>query len=56
MPGTARRAPVAEPVFVIAEAGVNHNGDLALGTFQSIIAAELDGPRSRALHVQVLGY
>jgi secondary thiamine-phosphate synthase enzyme len=32
------------------------DGDLALGTFQSIIAAELDGPRSRALHVQILGY
>jgi secondary thiamine-phosphate synthase enzyme len=30
------------------------DGELALGTFQSIIAAELDGPRARALHVQVL--
>lgn len=29
MRGT-RRAIVAEPVFVIAEAGVNHNGDMAL--------------------------
>jgi secondary thiamine-phosphate synthase enzyme len=33
-----------------------HDGELALGTFQSVIAAELDGPRSRALHVQILGY
>ncbi len=31
------------------------DGELALGTFQSIIAAELDGPRPRALHVQILG-
>ena len=30
-------------------------GRLALGTFQSVIAAELDGPRTRSLHVQVLG-
>lgn len=33
-----------------------HDGELALGTFQSIIAAELDGPRPRSLHVQLLGY
>lgn len=32
------------------------DGDLAIGTFQSVIAAELDGPRSRALHIQVLGF
>jgi secondary thiamine-phosphate synthase enzyme len=32
------------------------DGELALGTFQSIIAAELDGPRPRSLHVQLLGY
>ena len=31
------------------------NGELALGTWQSIILAELDGPRERTLHVQVLG-
>jgi secondary thiamine-phosphate synthase enzyme len=31
------------------------DGRLALGTFQSVIAAELDGPRTRSLHVQVLG-
>lgn len=31
------------------------NGALALGTWQSIILAELDGPRERAIHVQVLG-
>lgn len=30
-------------------------GELALGTYQSIIAAELDGPRARALHVQLVG-
>ena len=31
------------------------DGELALGTWQSIILAELDGPRERAVQVQVLG-
>lgn len=31
------------------------NGELALGYWQSIILAELDGPRERAVQVQVLG-
>lgn len=31
------------------------DGALALGTWQSIILAELDGPRERSVHVQVLG-
>lgn len=31
------------------------NGELSLGPFQAVIAAELDGPRERALQVQVLG-
>ena len=31
------------------------NGELVLGTFQSVILAELDGPRERSLQVQVLG-
>jgi secondary thiamine-phosphate synthase enzyme len=31
------------------------DGELALGTWQSIILAELDGPRERAIQVQVLG-
>jgi secondary thiamine-phosphate synthase enzyme len=31
------------------------NGALAIGNWQSIILAELDGPRERAIHVQVLG-
>jgi secondary thiamine-phosphate synthase enzyme len=31
------------------------NGEIALGGWQSIILAELDGPRERAIHVQVLG-
>jgi secondary thiamine-phosphate synthase enzyme len=31
------------------------DGALALGTWQSIILAELDGPRERAIQVQVLG-
>ncbi len=30
-------------------------GELTLGRFQAIIAAELDGPRARSLHVQLLG-
>jgi len=34
--------------------GVN-NGELMLGRFQSIIFAELDGPRKREITVQVLG-
>jgi len=32
-----------------------HNGELALGNWQSIILAELDGPRERTVQVQVLG-
>ncbi len=31
------------------------DGELLLGTFQSVILAELDGPRDRSLQVQVLG-
>lgn len=31
------------------------NGELMLGTFQSVILAELDGPRERSLQVQILG-
>ncbi len=31
------------------------NGDLVLGQFQSIIFAELDGPRERSLQVQIVG-
>lgn len=31
------------------------NGALALGNWQSILLAELDGPRERAIQVQVLG-
>jgi secondary thiamine-phosphate synthase enzyme len=31
------------------------NGELALGGWQSIILAELDGPRERSIHVQVMG-
>jgi len=34
--------------------GVNH-GELTLGRFQSIIFAELDGPRRREIGVQVIG-
>ncbi|MBI4594540.1 MAG: YjbQ family protein [Candidatus Rokubacteria bacterium] len=34
--------------------GIN-GGDLALGRFQSIIFAELDGPRKREITVQVIG-
>ena len=31
------------------------NGELSLGRFQSVIFAELDGPRRREITVQVLG-
>jgi len=34
--------------------GVNH-GDLTLGQFQSVIFAELDGPRRREISIQVIG-
>ncbi len=34
--------------------GVN-NGDLTLGRFQSIIFAELDGPRKRDITIQAIG-
>ncbi len=32
-----------------------NNGDLALGRFQSLIFAELDGPRKREISIQVIG-
>jgi thiamine phosphate synthase YjbQ (UPF0047 family) len=31
------------------------NGALALGGWQSVILAELDGPRERSIQIQVLG-
>jgi thiamine phosphate synthase YjbQ (UPF0047 family) len=31
------------------------NGELMLGRFQSIIFAELDGPRKREITIQVIG-
>ena len=34
--------------------GLNH-GELSLGRFQSVIFAELDGPRTREITVQVMG-
>ena len=34
--------------------GVN-NGELTLGRFQSVIFAELDGPRKREITVQIIG-
>jgi secondary thiamine-phosphate synthase enzyme len=34
--------------------GVNH-GELTLGRFQSVIFAELDGPRKREITVQIIG-
>jgi secondary thiamine-phosphate synthase enzyme len=34
--------------------GIN-NGELSLGRFQSVIFAELDGPRTREITVQVMG-
>ena len=34
--------------------GINH-GELTLGRFQSIIFAELDGPRAREISIQVIG-
>lgn len=34
--------------------GVN-NGELTLGRFQSVIFAELDGPRKRDISVQIIG-
>jgi secondary thiamine-phosphate synthase enzyme len=32
-----------------------NDGELALGRYQSIIFAELDGPRKRELRIQVIG-
>ena len=31
------------------------NGEMALGGWQSILLAELDGPRERSIHVQLIG-
>jgi thiamine phosphate synthase YjbQ (UPF0047 family) len=31
------------------------DGRVSLGTWQSVLFVELDGPRSRNLHVQVMG-
>jgi secondary thiamine-phosphate synthase enzyme len=44
--GVMMGASVAVPVT---------GGRLALGTWQSVLFVELDGPRSRRLHVQVTG-
>ena len=30
-------------------------GEMILGTWQSILLVELDGPRNRSLHIQILG-
>ena len=32
-----------------------HEGDLVLGTWQSIYFCEFDGPRTRQVHVQIVG-
>lgn len=32
-----------------------HNGELKVGTWQSVILAELDGPRTRTIGVQITG-
>jgi len=32
-----------------------HDGRMQLGTWQSILFIELDGPRSRSIHVQIMG-
>ena len=31
------------------------DGEILLGEYQSVILAELDGPRERRLHVQIVG-
>jgi thiamine phosphate synthase YjbQ (UPF0047 family) len=31
------------------------DGEILLGQYQSVILAELDGPRERKLHVQIVG-
>jgi secondary thiamine-phosphate synthase enzyme len=33
-----------------------HNGELQLGDWQSVILAELDGPRERLIQIQVVGF
>jgi secondary thiamine-phosphate synthase enzyme len=30
-------------------------GELSLGRFQSVLLAELDGPRSRSIDIQIMG-
>lgn len=32
-----------------------HNGGLKLGTWQAVFFCEFDGPRTRTVHVQVVG-
>ena len=32
-----------------------HNGELKVGTWQSVILVELDGPRTRTVGVQITG-
>jgi secondary thiamine-phosphate synthase enzyme len=32
-----------------------HNGNLVLGTWQGIFFCEFDGPRSRTVHIQIIG-
>ncbi len=33
-----------------------HNGELQLGNWQSVVLAELDGPRERSVEIQVVGF
>lgn len=42
-------------LFGVSQVLPVHEGQVVLGTWQAIFLAEFDGPRSRRVHVQVLG-
>jgi len=48
-------AHIKSSVFGCQEQIIIENGNLVLGTWQGIYFCEFDGPRTRKVHVQVLG-
>ena len=57
VPVLAQQGPVPDEAtpFVTSVVIPVVDGKPVLGQFQSVMLAEFDGPRQRAIHVQVLG-
>lgn len=48
-------AHIKSSVIGASETVLIENGELVLGTWQGIYFCEFDGPRTRSLHIQVIG-